>query len=81
MARTSGAIFPVTGLQRAARYLVSIALMILWMMVRSSSRVSNFVCLLYDVYLLRLQSGTKCRLDLGQGCPGLVADRMDWQAR
>ena len=41
MAGTSGVIFPVKGLQRAARYLVSKALMIFWMVVRSSSRVSK----------------------------------------
>ena len=44
MVGTSGIIFPVMGLQKAERYLVSMALMICWMKVRSRSRVSKYIC-------------------------------------
>ena len=38
---TSGVIFPVMGLRRAARYLVPMALIIFWMKVHSRSWVSK----------------------------------------
>ena len=41
MVGTSGVIFPVMGLRRAARYLVSMASMIFWKKVCSRSRVSK----------------------------------------
>ena len=41
MVRTSGIIFTVMGLRRAARYLVSISSMVFWMKVRSRSRSIN----------------------------------------
>ena len=42
MVGTSGVIFPVMGLRRAARHLFLMALMICWMKVSSRSRFSKF---------------------------------------
>ena len=65
MVRTSDVIFPVMGLRRAAIYLISMASMICWMKVCSSSRVSRYSFFLNNVCLLRLQFGRLCRPDLG----------------
>ena len=43
MVGTSVVIFPVMGLRRAARYLVSMDLMICWVKVRLRSRVSKYI--------------------------------------
>ena len=75
MVGRSGVIFPVMGLQRAARYLVLMVSMIFWMKVRSSSRVSKYICFVNRCVSSALAIWAAVPDGFGLRTPGLGGNR------